>query len=179
MAETKSKSRSKKGTDHSSNEANSNANTASNVATSKENKTMSENTPSVVEFSEDISTAEAPVPLPAGDYLAEIRGAERKIGSTSGKPYAAVTFFIPPEQYPADYTEGEPDGTTLSFNRTSLQDTPASRFRVKRFCEAIGAPMKGNSIDLNDWVGRTATVTVTHGEFEGLPKAEISKVTAA
>jgi hypothetical protein len=179
MAETKSKSRNK-GKDHSSNGANSNATKAPNVATSKENKHMADNNgmPSVIEFEEDISQQEAPVPLPVGDYPAEIRGATQKIGNTSGKPYAAVQFFISSDAYPADFTEGEPDGTILGYNMVSLADTPNARFRLKRFLEAIGAPA-GKKIDLNDWVGRTATVSIQHGQFEGVPKAEIAKVTAA
>lgn len=177
MAGTKSKSRSK-GKDASRNEANEQANKASNVATSKENKRMAENSlPSVVEFSEDISQAEPPVPLPVGDYQAEIRAAENKT-SQKGNSYAAVQFFIPPEQYPADYTEGEPDGMILSYNRVGLSDTPAGRHRVRKFTEAIGAPA-GKKVDLNEWVGRTATVTVVHDEYEGEPRAAIAKVSAA
>lgn len=178
MAETKSKSRNK-GKDHSSDEANSNASKASNVATSKGKNNMADNSgmPSVVEFDDDISQAEAPVPLPVGDYQAEIRGATQKT-SQNGNPYASVQFFIPAEQYPADYTEGEPDGSVLTYNRVSLQNTPASRHRLRKFGEAIGAPL-GKKIDLNDWVGRTATVTVQHDTYEGEQRAAIGKVSAA
>lgn len=177
MADNKSKRKGAK--DHSSNEATSNVNKASNVATSKEKKHMADNNgmPSVVEFDEDIGNAEPPVPLPVGDYQAEIRGAVQKT-SQAGNPYAAVQFFIPAEQYPADYTEGEPDGTLLTFNRVSLQNSPASRHRLRKFCEAIGAPT-GKKIDLNDWVGRTGTVTIQHDTYEGETRAAIGKVTAA
>lgn len=181
MATTKSKSPSKKGKDHSRNEASESVEKeASNVATSRNSKQMADNNsgmPSVIEFDEDISQQEAPVPLPVGDYVGEIRGATQKMGQTSGKPYAAVQFFIPADQYPADYTEGEPDGTVLGYNMVSLANTPNARFRLKRFLEAIGAPA-GKKIDLNEWVGRTATVSIQHGQFEGIAKAEIAKVTA-
>jgi glutamate 5-kinase len=178
MADNKSKP--KKAKDTSRNEAiEKSTQKASNVATSKQGNNMSDNgMPSVVEFSEDISQSEAPTPLPAGDYPAEIRAAVQKLGASSGKPYGSVQFFIAPEAYPADFTEGEPDGTILSYNMVSLQDTPAARFRLRRFLEAIGAPA-GAKVDLNDWVGRTATVSIQRGEFEGVPKAEIAKVTAA
>lgn len=177
MAETKSKSRSKKGTDTLRNEASAKSTQKASVATKNEETKMAD-TPSVIEFSEDIGSQEAPVPLPVGDYAAEIRAATQKTSQSSGNPYAAVQFFIAPEQYPADYTEGEPDGTVLTFNRVSLQDTPASRHRLRRFLEAIGAPT-GQKIDLNDWVGRSATVTVQHDEYEGEKRAAIGKVSAA
>lgn len=178
MAATKSKSRSKKGTDASRDEANANANEASVATKTKENKHMANNEmPSVVEFDEDIGSAEAPVPLPPGDYQAEVRAAQPKT-SQAGNPYASVQFFIPPDQYPADYTEGEPDGMILTYNRVSLQNTPAGRHRLRKFVEAIGAPA-GKQIDLNDWVGRTATVTVQHDTYEGETRAAIAKVQPA
>lgn len=177
MASTKSKSRNK-GKDAQRNEANAAANKASNVATLNKGNKMADNLPSVIEFDEDISQAEAPIPLPVGDYPAEIRGATRKTSQTSGKEYAATQFFISPDSYPADFTEGEPDGSILTFNRVSLENTPASRYRLRKFLEAIGAPA-GSKIDLNDWVGRTATVTIAHDEYEGVNRAVISKVSAA
>lgn len=133
---------------------------------------------SIVEFSEDISNAEAIPPLPEGDYPAEIRSAVRKTSNTSGKDYAQVQFFIAPESYPADYTDGDPDGTLLTFNRVSLEDAPASRHRLRKFVEAIGAK-GGSKIDLNDWQGLTATVAIAHGEWEGEKRAEVRKVIAA
>jgi hypothetical protein len=179
MAETKSKSRNK-GKDTSGKAAAEKSNTsAAPVATSRnETKMANSEMPSVIEFSEDIANAEAPVPLPAGDYQAEIRAATQKTSQTSGNPYASVQFFIPPEQYPADFTEGEPDGMLLTFNRVSLQDTPASRHRLRKFCEAIGAPA-GKKVDLNEWVGRSATVSVQHDTYEGEQRAAIGKVAAA
>lgn len=146
------------------------------VATKKETKHMSD-VPSVFEYSEDISNAEAPVPLPVGDYPAEIRAAERKT-SSKGNDYAAVQFFIAPEAYPADYSEGEPDGMILTFMRIGFQDTPAGRHRMRKFTEAIGAP-GGTKVDVNDWIGRSATVSIVHDEYEGEKRAAIAKVTAA
>ena len=176
MAETKSKSRKGKGTTRS--EAGEVVNKAS-VATKKES-TMADNNalPSVIEFDEDIAEAEAPVPLPVGDYPAEVRSAAQKHAAATGNPYAAVGFYISADAYPADYTEGEPDGMLLTFNRVSLQNTPSGRHRLRKFIEAIGAPA-GSKIDLNDWVGRTATVTISHDTYEGEVRAQIAKVTPA
>jgi len=178
MAETKSKSRNK-GKGATRVEANDVAKEASLASKKKEEKKMVDNAlPSIIEFDEDIAEAEAPVPLPVGDYPAEVRGAVQKTANQSGNPYASVQFFINADAYPADYTEGEPDGMLLTFNRVSLQNTPAGRHRLRKFLEAIGAPA-GSKIDLNDWVGRTATVTISHDEWEGETRANIAKVTAA
>jgi hypothetical protein len=178
MADTKSKSRNK-GKDAQQEKARPVETESAALAseTKRTSKTMADNEPSIIEFSEDISKAEAPTPLPKGDYPAEIRAATRKT-SQAGNPYAQVLFFISPESYPADFTEGDPDGQTLGFNRVSLQDTPASRHRLRKFGEAIGAPL-GKTLDLNDWVGRTATVTIDHDTYEGETRAQITKVTAA
>jgi hypothetical protein len=169
-------SKPKKAKDTSAKDAKQKSTQASLASEVRKEKTMSE-TSSIIEFSEDIATAEAPVPLPVGDYPAEIRGATRKT-SGAGNEYAQVTFFVAPEAYPADYSEGDPDGLTLIYNRVSLLDTPAARHRLRKFLEAIGAPA-GKQVDLNDWVGRSATVNVGHDTYEGETRAVVNKVVAA
>lgn len=147
------------------------------ATTQRTTNNMSEGN-SILDFSEDLSNAEAPVPLPKGDYAAEIRAAERKTSATTGNDYVSVTFYIAPEQYPADYTDGDPDGTTLTFNRVSMKDSVAGRYRLRKFIEAIGGKL-GKQVDLNDWIGLTAVVTVDHREWEGAQQAEIKTVVAA
>jgi len=129
---------------------------------------------SVVEYDVDIATQEAPPPLPVRDYTAEIREAKVAI-SQKGTKYARVAFYISPDQYPADFTEGDPDGTTLTYMRVSLENKPSARFGVRKFCEAIGAPMS-KRIDVNEWVGLTATVSVEHEPYEGVDRAVIKTV---
>lgn len=131
---------------------------------------------SIVEFSSDVSEQDAPKPLPVGDYPASIRGAESATSQSSGKRYAKVQFFIAPEHYPADYTEGDPDGTTLTYNLVSLEDTPKGRYSVKRFCEAIGAQVPGRRLDLSEWVGLEARLSITHRTYEDQLQANIAKV---
>ena len=143
--------------------------------TKSKGKDMSE--ASILEFSTDVASAEAPAPLPIGEYTAEIRGAERKT-SAKGNAYGSVTFYIPSEQYPIDFTEGDPDGIVLPFNRVAVEDTPAARYRLRKFCEAIGAKAS-NKINMNDWIGNTATVVVEHETFEGETRAVIKKVIAS
>lgn len=133
-----------------------------------------DNIPSIVEFSEDITSAEAPKPLPERTYIGTIQEVAIKT-STKGNKYAAVGFHIPQEQYPLDFTDGNPDGTKLFYNRLVLSDDVRGRFMIKKFCEAIEAPM-GRSIDVNDWIGKQALLTVKNSEYEGMPRAEISKL---
>ncbi len=130
----------------------------------------------IVDFSEDIASAEAPPPLPKGNYPAEIKAAQVKISDNSGNPYADVAFFVAPEAFPADFpSDVAPEGLTLNYRRLGLQDNPASRFRVRTFSEAIGAPM-AKRIDTNDWIGRTANIEIEHEEWEGVTRAVIKKV---
>jgi len=146
------------------------------VATQKR-ETTSMSDMSLIEYDTDLGEAEAPVPLPPGDYPAEIRGAEIKT-SGAGNQYVSVTFHIAPEAYPADYTEGNEDGTILSFGRLSPEPTQRARWTMKKFTEAIGAK-QGKTLDLNDWIGLNAIVTVVNEPYEGVQQANIKKVNPA
>ena len=133
--------------------------------------------PSVVEFSEDIADAPEPKPLPLGEYTAQIRGAAVKLSQRSTK-YAAVDFFISPDQYPVDFTDGNPDGLVITYRRVPMEDNPQARYNLRRFCEAIGSPM-AKQIDVNMWVGATAKVKIAHEKYEGITRAVIEAVRAA
>lgn len=132
---------------------------------------------SIIEYDVDLDEAEAPVPLPKGDYVGEVRGAEIKT-SAKGNEYINVTFHIDADQYPADYTEGNPDGTILSYGRLSPENSTRARYQMKKFVEAVGGTA-GKSVDLNAWLGLRAKVTVVNEEYEGTPQAKISKVSEA
>ena len=136
-----------------------------------------EDMPSIIEYSMDLGQQEAPPPLPAREYTGTIRSAVKKV-SQKGTSYAEVAFFIPSDQYPADFTEGNPEGTTLVFRRVSLEDNPQARYGTRRFIEAIGAPL-GRRIDLNEWAGREAAIEVTHETYEGTKRAVINRVRGA
>jgi hypothetical protein len=118
---------------------------------------------SIIEYSQDLSTAEAPPPLPAGVYPAEIISVSEREGQLGR--YLSIVFRINPESYPADFTDGDPDGTELMYNRLQLDDNGKNRFRMKRFLQRIGAPLS-NKIDPNSLIGLTATVEVNHREWE-------------
>jgi len=133
--------------------------------------------PSIVEFSEDLSTQEAPNPLPIGKYRGTVRAAEVKL-SQKDKKYGAVTYFISPDQYPADYTDGNPEGTTLVYRRLGLEDNPQARFGARKFCEMHGV-VPSRSIDMNSFVGTEALLHIKHEPYEGIQRAVIDKVSAA
>jgi len=133
---------------------------------------------SILSYSQDISTQEAPPPLPVGPYPAEIVSAVRRISQTSGNEYVSVQFRVHPDAYAADYTEGDPDGTVLTYNRLLTADTPRDRYRMRKFVEAIGG-RSGRDVDLNDWLGMTASIEVGESEYEGEKRAEIRKINPA
>lgn len=139
---------------------------------------MTEETMSIVEFSEDIGEAEAPEPLPVGEYPATIMAAEVKISQRNTK-YAAVTFMVSPDEYPADYpADLAPDGKTIIHRRCSLEDNPQSRFMLRQFIEAIGATAS-KKIDVNEWVGLEANIEIDHDEYEGVTREQIKRVNAS
>ncbi len=138
---------------------------------------MSEELSSIVEFSSDLSKAEAPDPLPVGEYEAVIRAAEVKMSQRETR-YGAVTFNISADQYPADYTDGGPDGATIIYRRVGLEDNPQARYGTRRFCEAIGAPLS-KKIDVAEWLGMEAIVEIVHETYEGVTRAAIKTVRAA
>lgn len=135
---------------------------------------------SFVEFSEDISTAERPEPLPAGEYPATIMAAQVALSKKNTK-YAAVTFQIERDAFPADFAESmgpTVQSRTLVYRRLSLEDNPQARFNLRQFCESIGAPMS-KTVRPTDWVGYEATVGVGHSTYEGQTREEIQKVIKA
>jgi len=176
MVATRSASRSKRDKDATRVDAHAVDQVKASLASKKEDK-MSE-IESIVEFSEDIDSAEAVPPLPESDYPFEIKSAVKKI-SQKGTAYAELGCYIAPESYPADYTDGEPDGTMLYFRRLSLEDSPASRHRIRKFCESIGVKAPKNKLDLNEWIGATGIATVKHESYEGEDRANIAKIIAA
>lgn len=132
---------------------------------------------SIIEYSQDLAHAEQPPLLPAGPYPAEIIGAMEKVSKTNGHKYLAVTARINAESYPADYTDGDPEGVELQYNFIRLEDTPRDRYQMRRFLERVGAPLTRH-VDLNDLIGRTMTVEVTHNEWNDEQRLQIARVLA-
>lgn len=131
---------------------------------------------SIIEYTDDLSDAQAPTSLPASDYPGEITQVEVALSKSSGKPRAAVTFKIAPEDFPADYEDADAfeDGKLVT-TYISCADDKASRWRMRRFCESIGAPL-GNNLDTNSWIGRKALLAIEPDEYEGVQRERIRKV---
>ena|SRR5215471_379790 len=132
---------------------------------------------SIIEYGQDLNDATPPTPLPAGTYPAELIGCSEKVSNTSGNKYLNAVFRIHSENYPADYIDGDPDGTEIHYNRIVVEDSGRGRFRMRQFLERIGAPLS-NRVDLNTLIGMTATVEITHQEFEGEQRAQIARILA-
>lgn len=131
---------------------------------------------SIIDFSEDLSNAEPPPPLPVGQYRAEIISAQEKVSQNSGNTYANIVFRVPASEYSADYA-GDPDGVVLPYNRLLLEDNQTARWRLRKFLEAVGARL-GRRLDLNDLVGLNGLVEIRHTVYEGENRAEIARVVA-
>ena len=137
---------------------------------------VDETLPTIVTFSENIADAPPPVPLPAGEYIGVVRSAEVK-RSNKEKLYGAITYFISPDQYPPDYTDGNPEGTTLVYRRLGLEDTIPGRFHARKFCEVHGV-IPSNQLDVSSFIGTEARLHIKHEMWEGLLRATIDKVSA-
>lgn len=133
---------------------------------------------SILDYSADLAEAEAPVALPAGDYPVRIVAAELGTSQSSGKARVDVTFRIQPEDFPADYEDAEsfPDGKDVHMY-VSAEDTKAARFRMRKFCEAIGSTLSSR-LDINEWIGKSAILTIEPDAYEGIERERARKVEA-
>lgn len=129
---------------------------------------------SVIEFEDDLSTVEAPKPLPAGLYDSTILSAEPMLSKDGTKLMAKVTHSISADQYPVDYTDGNPNGTTLT-QYVQLGKDARSKYALKKFIMGIGAPLS-NTVDLNTWIGLTCKVEVVNEMYEGMETAKVKGV---
>lgn len=132
--------------------------------------------PSVYEFSSDLADAIPPSPLPAGEYRAVVRSAEPHQSKT-GNRSIKVSYHISPDQYPADYTDGNADGEMLTHYQ-GAEDTPKSRYALKRFCEMHGV-VPSRSLNLIDFMGTEVMVQITHEDYQGIPQARVRPIRAA
>jgi hypothetical protein len=130
---------------------------------------------SLIEFSEDLSDAEAPTPLPPNIYPAKIMSAEPRTSQTTGNKYLSVMFHIDADSYPPDHQDGDPDGMNLAYNRVLLEDNKNARYRLRKFLEAIGGPL-GRTLDPSDLLGLTANVDVGEETYEGEKRSVIKRV---
>lgn len=133
---------------------------------------------SVIDFSEDLSTAEAPPPLPAGKYLATVSGAVIKISQKSGNKYADITYTIAPDQFPADFSAIQKEPLPLHYRRLVLSDDARGRYNSRKFSEVHRVPT-GKRMDLNDFIGRPANLIIVESEYNGEKRPDIKTVEMA
>lgn len=137
-----------------------------------------DNTNMILSYDDDISTAERPDPLPEGEYEGVLDKATLETSARTGNKYVLAIFKIPTEQFPADYDIGlAPNGVSLR-HMVMYSQSPRDKFAMRKFCEAIGAPT-GTKINLGEWQGLSAKLTIAHEEYEGEKNARIKKVEAA
>lgn len=135
--------------------------------------------PSTWEYSSDVSTQDAPPPLPARTYPAVCSAAKAHRSKTNpDNVMVSLEFTIDPSAYPADYT-ATTEATKLYHIRTRLNDDSArGRFQLRRLCETMRVHVS-RSLDLNDFVGKQANLKIKHGSWEGIPRAEIDAIEPA
>src|SRR5262245_3539849 len=130
---------------------------------------------SVFEFAQDISTQEAPPPLPPKTFVGEITGATAK-RSPRGNVYIEVEWTINPDQFPLDYAVTQKDPAKLFYRRLAVSpDSDRNRYAIRKFSEAIRA-VASRRIDINDWIGKVANLKVKATKYNGEDRAEIDAV---
>lgn len=135
---------------------------------------MSDTTSSMIEYADDLANQTEPPLLPANTYPAEIVGAQVRV-SGAGNKYLQISFRIDPTQYPADYVDGDTEGTVVMYNRLVVSNKAQDRWRMKNAMEAMGGPT-GKSIDVNELLGLSAHIAVRASEFEGEKRLEVAKI---
>lgn len=130
---------------------------------------------SVFEFAADISTQEAPPPLPPRNYVGEVSGATAK-QSNRGNTYIDVEFTIMPDQFPLDFGETQKEPVKLHYRRLVVApDTDRNRYQLRKFTEALRVAAT-RRLDINDFIGKVATLKVKATKYMGEERAEIDSV---
>lgn len=140
-----------------------------------EQVTNGEDLGSIFEFAADISTQEAPPPLPPRTYVGEVTGATAK-QSNRGNTYIDVEFTIYPDQFPLDYGAMQKEPAKLHYRRLIVSpDTDRNRYAIRKFSDALRVPV-GKRLDINDYIGKNANLKVKSTKYMGEDRAEIEAV---
>lgn len=132
---------------------------------------------SVYNFNSDISKAEAPQPLPPGEYRGSVVHAELAVSKSSGKPMLVTQYRVSSDQFPPDFTDGNPEGELFRVY-TSLEETPRGKFMVRKFMEMHGvAP--SNRLNVPDFLGQEVVLNVSNEDYQGMPQGRAVPVRAA
>ena len=141
--------------------------------------------PSVIELGTNLEDVVAPPPLPPGQYRATVVSVVPTV-SQSGNLYGKTVFRIDPSQYPVDYApDNAPNGKSLTYNRIIidpkvLRGNKRAMFSLRQWYEALSLPLAVTSVNVGDWVGREASLTISNRENRnsGIMEEEIDRVNA-
>lgn len=107
--------------------------------------------------------------VPEGRYKVSVFTAEMRTGKDSGKPYLNWEFRI---QEPTEFA-----GRRL-WHITSLQEN--ALFNLKGLLLALGVPeekLKGDfDLEPSDYYGQELVLQIKHQEYQGQPRARVSKM---
>lgn len=138
----------------------------------------------VIELEGNLDDVEKPEDIKPGRYLAEVVGVEKRQGPKA--KYYAVTFVIPPDEYPTDQKDvledSNPDGITMYYNRIMVPRSSQDRrtlHRIKQWMSALDLDTATNTIDPNDWMGQSAILVVGDSVYQGEKRPEIKRVEKA
>jgi hypothetical protein len=134
----------------------------------------------LIELEDNLSDAEKPPELPAGNYTGEIQSVEVAT-SQKGNEYFAIAFKIAPSEIPADMQDDFEDGATLFYNRIVKPKKGDRRalYNLRQFIEKIGLDSNTTTIDPNQWMGQEARLKVVHEKYQGESRAQIKSIESA
>ncbi len=138
--------------------------------------------PSVFEYEYNVGDAEAPKPLPVGEYKASVKNVEAQRSKNTGNEMLKITYMIDADQYPIDYQDGSPDGTPITVYITTdpnvINKEPRNRFLLKQFCERHGVSVS-KRLNAPDFMGAEVIMSVTHKDYQGVLQANGNVVRSA
>lgn len=100
-------------------------------------------------------------PVPEGQYAVTIEATDLTTTKDSKQPLMKVTYNI---------AEGEFAGRKIFDNLTFGQ---MALWRVKKLCEASGAPYDSGGFNTEDLVGRPLQIIVMQEVYEGKPQNKV------
>lgn len=134
---------------------------------------------SIIDLDVNIEEMEEFEPLPEGQYLAHIRAVEIATSEKIPEGYLKVAFQIDTDQYPTDYdVANAPEGTILQYARVRLpnSDNRRSVNGFNSFLATINVKAKGNTFDMEKWIGKEVLLLVKRDMYQGQPQNQIAAI---
>lgn len=134
---------------------------------------------SLIDLDVNLEEMEEFVPLPEGQYLAHIRSVEVATSEKIPEGYLKIIFQIDPDQYPADYDAANaPEGTMLTWARVRIPSSDNRRTvnGFRQFLSVINVKDKGNTFDIEKWIGKEALLLVKRDTYQGQETNQIAAI---